>query len=141
MEKAKTFFEQNKKVIIGVVVVGLAIYLYKKHGWRLQRIVSPSAKNNSPESVISDTRKEQIEEIAGKLYTDIYETAFWTGHDYAPYEKALSLFDNEIIYLAKYYKSHLSDGLTLWEDIDSQWYTWGDSPAKLQVKLSELGQK
>ena len=128
---------KNKKLIIGIVIIILVIVLWQRHAWKLGRLFNPSQRNNSPEATINDARKEGIEKIANRIYEDIESTPIF-GHDYTPYEEALNLYDNEIEYLATYYKTHLNSGSTLWDSIDSQWYTWGYSPLKLQSKLKEL---
>lgn len=137
MKSVLNLLVKNKKIVIGIIIFIIIIVLWQKHAWKLGRLINPSQKNNSPDAVIKDDKKEAIEKIANRIYEDIESTPF-LGHDYTPYEEALKLYDNEIQYLATYYKTHLNSGATLWDSIDTQWYTWGYSPLKLQSKLKEL---
>ena len=140
----KDFFKKNQKMIIKGAIAFLIMYLIYKNWWRISALLRPKSKNISPDGQeglgISDARKGYIEGLAGEMYTDIYSTPF-TGHDYEPYQSAKGLFDDEIVYLADFYKNHLASGNSLYNDINSQWYTWGDSPTDLMNLLAANGKK
>jgi len=146
MENSKmpSFVKNNQKMIIKGIVIGVIVYLVYKNWWRISALLKPKAPNISPHTQdgngISDSRKTYIESIASDLYTDIYSTGY-TGHDYTPYTVALSFFDDEIIYLADFYKNHLAGGNSLYNDIDSQWYTWGNEASDLMNLLSANGKQ
>ena len=140
----KDFFKKNQKMVIKGIIAFLIVYLIYKNWWRISALLKPKTPNISPDTQngtgISDSRKIYIESIAGDLYADIYSTG-WTGHDYTPYTVALSFFDDEIKYLADFYKNHLATGNSLYNDIDSQWYTWGYEAQELMNLLSANGKK
>jgi hypothetical protein len=140
----KDLFKKNQKMIIKGVVAFVIVYLIYKNWWRVAAILKPKSENVSPDTEsgngISDSRKSYIEGIASALYSDIYSTG-WFGHDYTPYENANGLFDDEIVYLADFYKNHLSSGESLYNDIDSQWYTWGNEANTLLSLLASNGKK
>jgi hypothetical protein len=140
----KEYFKKNQKMIIKGVIAFVIIYLIYKNWWRISALLKPKSQNLSPDALagegISDSRKGYIEGLASELYEDIYSTG-WTGHNYAPYDKANGLFDDEIKYLADFYKNHLSSGNSLYNDIDSQWYTWGDEANTLMSLLASNGKK
>jgi len=136
-DKLSDFFAKNRKAIIVVIIIIVLIILWNKYGYLVARLFKPATQNNSPEA-LTDVRKKQIEGVANDIKQDIYETPFW-GHDYTPYITMLSYYDNEIIYGADYYKNFLSNGVTMYDDIDGDIYPTGDSADKLMNKLNELG--
>lgn len=133
----KDFLNKNKETIIKWLIILAVCYIVYKNWWRVEGMLKPVSRDNSPEA-LSDTRKNSLETIAGEMYNDIYHTPL-TGHDYSSYTKIVAMYDNEVIYLADYYKNHLANGNKLYTDINSQWYTWGNTPNELMTKLSELG--
>jgi len=135
----KKFLDKNKKTIIIVVAIIVIAFLLNKYWWKIERIFKPRVSNDSPDN-LTDARKLQIQGIANAMFQDIEHTSFWTGHDYTSYQQALTLYDNEIKYLADYFKNYSAAGAySLKAGIDSQIYTWGDSPAKLSNILAEVG--
>ena len=142
--KMPSFVKNNQAMIIKGIVIFVLIYLIYKNWWRISRLLKPKSQNVSPDTQegngISETRKAYIEGIASDLYSDIYSTG-WSGHDYTPYTVALSFFDDEIVYLADFYKNHLASGNSLYNDINSQWYTWGNEAEDLMNLLSANGKK
>lgn len=135
--ETQNFFAQYKKEIIYGVIILIVLYIVKKNWYKIQGIFKPAAETNSGQP-LTDQRKVALQLIATNLHKDIYETP-WTGHDYTPYAAALKLYDDELKYLADYYKIHLAQGVSLHTDISSQWYPFGDEPAALLSKLSGLG--
>jgi hypothetical protein len=142
--KMPSFIKDNQKMIIKGVIVLVVVYLIYKNWWRMARVLKPKSENTSPDTEngvgISDSRKTYIEGVSSDLYNDIYYTGF-TGHDYTPYSLANGLFDDEVKYLADFYKNHLSAGNSLYNDINSQWYTWGNEAENLMNLLASNGKK
>jgi hypothetical protein len=137
MKEVQEFIQKNKRAIIIIIVIVILFLLYRKYGYVLGRLFKPATQNMSPEA-LTDVRKAQIESTIKDIKTDIYETA-WSGHDYAPYERLLGYYDNEIIYGADYYKNFLANGNTLHSDLSDQWFVWGDVNKRVLDKLNELG--
>lgn len=136
--------------VISQVLIGFIILFFVILIWKNRYLISKAFETKAPNvgaaeqlaTPVLETRKPVIQSIGQDLKTDIYSTG-WSGHDYDPYNKALSLPDNELKYLAVYYKQNLSSplGRSLWDDIDTQWYWWSDAPERLQNKLSTVGEK
>lgn len=142
--KMPSFVKNNQAMIIKGIVVVVLIYLIYKNWWRISVLLKPKSDNISQDTQdgngISESRKTYIEGVAGDIYNDIYYTGY-TGHDYTPYTMALGLFDDEIKYMADFYKNHLSSGKSMYKDIDSQWYTWGNEAEDLMNLLASNGKK
>lgn len=141
MHGLSLFIRNNWKWIL-LLVIALILILYIRRNWyKFSHLFTPRNIDLEPgeSEVISEQRKRQIESIAQKLFTDIYNTPY-SGHNGDVYKEALSLTDNELLYLAKFYKRSVSGGNTLYADIDSQWYVWIDSPTTLMARLNKIGE-
>jgi hypothetical protein len=135
----KKFLADNKKTILIVVGLFLLAFFLKKYWWKVERFFKPRASENSPIE-LTDSRKSQLQAISNAMFQDIENTPFWTGHDYTSYEQTLAVYDDELKYMADYFKNFSSAGeYSMKVGIDSQVYTWGDSPAQVSNRLSELG--
>ena len=137
MKQVNEFVSKYKKEIIIFLVIVALFLIWRKYGYKLERLFKPQTSVNSPIE-LTDARKVQIESTVDDIHQDIYDTP-WTGHDYTPYDKFLGFYDDEIIYGADYYKNFLADGNKMYDDIDSQWYPTGDSADRVMKKLKELG--
>jgi hypothetical protein len=131
---------QNKYFWIGLFAIVAIIYI-SSNTYRLKRLFQ--GKNVDLEEGeskgLTEAKKNKIEKIGEEIKLDIYDTS-WLGHNYTPYEKALDMTDQEIVYLAEHYKSYLSEkGNSLYDDIDSQYYVTNRAPAELKARLSNIG--
>jgi hypothetical protein len=126
-------------IIIAIIII---LYLLNKNWYRIKSLWQPRDIDlETGESLnIPQQRKLEIEAIARLLYTDIYDTPF-TGHTVSVYEQALTLTDNELLYLSKYYKRNLTQGSWLWTDINNEVFAFTDVNTKLQLRLSKIGEK
>ena len=133
----KKFLADNKKTVLIVLGLLLLAFLLKKYWWKIERFFkAPPSKENS-QIPLTDARKSAIEGTASLIYTDIYNTPL-TGHNYSSYDTALGYYDDELEYCADYYQLYLASNNSVHSDIQSQWYTWGDSPERLQTKLAKV---
>ncbi len=134
------FLQKHKKVIIIIVVALILVLLYKKFGWKVARFFGGSVGNPMPEGAdITDQQKGALQDIAKLIYNDIYDTPFM-GHFYQSYTALNSLYDEYIIYAAKYYKNSLASGNSMATDIYSQTWMTDNAALDLRLKLKELGQ-
>lgn len=140
------------KIII-IFLLALAIYyLVKKYGGWLKDKFQSSDINYQPGETPNNAGytagggdigagKEYIENIAGDLYADIYDTP-WNGHSYTPYIQALGLSDSDLKYLAYHYKKYLTKGASLFVDIDDEIFAPGISfDSDLMARLTKIGEK
>ncbi len=137
-----TEFVKKYKTPIIIVVIIIAIYLlWNKHGYKLARLLNPSVKNTAP-IPLSDLRKNVIESHMADIHNDIKDVTYseWIGqgHDYSLYHTLLGWYDDEIIYGADFYKNFLASGTSFYEDLDGEWFFWGDVNNKVLDKLKEL---
>lgn len=132
--------------IVLATIVG--IMLIRRHWWKIRRTFKPKdidlKEGETATGKIPEYRRNVITEVAQQIRNDIYDTSV-LGHNYAPYQEAEEKFtDKELNYLANYYKKQLSDkNNSLYEDIDSQYYTQfyrTNYPAKLKTRLKKIGQ-
>lgn len=68
---------------------------------------------------VSDDRKQFLESVASKIYSDIYNTPY-TGHDCTLYESAYDLCDEELQYVAQHYRKALSRGSSIVQDLGEE---------------------
>lgn len=141
-----TLFIRNHWKIIVLIIIALLLFFYVRKNWqvikrKLGGIFTPRDISFEPgeDVVITEARKKVLESIASKLYTDIEYTG-WTGHDYTPYTEALALTDNELLYMATFYKRYQSGGNTLYSDIASQYYVTSSIPTQLMARLNKIGE-
>jgi len=140
----KEFLQKNKKqVLIGIIII-IGLFLLKRNWHKIAAFLNPAARRNNPDSVAGEVpqdRKNLLEDLAGKIYNDIQSTSIW-GHNAGLYSSALSYYDDELVYMAKFYKNQLSSGNSLYSDMSDQWYVNDsyDYSGQLYTKLSELGQ-
>lgn len=91
---------------------------------------------------ITDDRKKFLKDIAGRIYTDIYDTP-GTGHDCDLYTEANALCDEELEYVAVYYKQYLSNGVSIY----NEWSGWNGEYTLLcdidafKAHLARIGQR
>lgn len=137
MEELRKIWNSYQKEIIIIIVLIVLYLLYRKYGYKLDRLFNPSTSNNSPVAM-TDIRKSQIELITQKVKADIYSTPF-SGHDYTIYESFLTLFDDEIKYASDYYKNYLTAGGSLYNDLDGEYFVTGDVNSRVLDKLTALG--
>lgn len=125
-------------LIIGGAVLLILVY----RNW--DRIMRFFQKRNidfleGEDVIISPVRKSQIEGISQRLYNDIYDTPI-TGHNTGPYNDAIALTDNELLYMSGYYRRFLTRGESLKDDISSEIYTFTDVNNKLIARLNKIGE-
>lgn len=131
-------------IIIAVVIVLILIRNRHKIANLFEAKAPDRSAEDQGEQPIPDSRKQFIHGLANNLYNDIYETP-WLSHNHLLYSQALGLMDNELKYLATYYRQNLSSGSTLNDDIGGEWYsldfpTTSDAPYKLRTELSRVGE-
>jgi hypothetical protein len=97
---------------------------------------------------ISETRKRYLQNLASRLYDNIYSTLTFeggnlanSGHPAELYNEANALTDNELLYLSGYYKRYLSNGATLYSDIDGEYFFFSDAGKQLMAHLSKIGER
>lgn len=135
-----------RNLIITLIILIILIVLWRNK-YRIKKFFTPKAPNQGSEDQLEqeivESRKYVIEILAGNLEKDINNTGW--SHDYGLYSTALGLADNEIIYLAQYYRENLSPSESLYDAIGGEWYTWDwyyeEWPWELQARLADVGQR
>lgn len=130
------------QIVIVVAIILIVYYFYNKTKTKFVELTNPHeiVLLQGESSTITPQRQSEIKLIGQNIFNDIEDTPF-TGHNYDVYNQALSLTDNELNYLADYYKQFLSIGKSLWSEIDSQYYVTSGIPAKLQTRLATIGKR
>lgn len=129
-----------------LIVIAILIILYVLHRYIAPKIKKATQKQDTvfipgETSDLSPQQQSSIKLIGLHIFNDIQDTSV-TGHTYKPYQDALLLTDNELHFLAQYYKRYLSSSSeTLHDDIDSQVYVFGGEPAKLIARLAAIGEE
>jgi len=144
------------KIILIVVIIIIIYLLYRKFGYRLknlfqakdiksQQIILPNGEvvTVSTKSDIPASQKLILENLAEDLKKDIYGLNI--THETELYKRASSLSDVEIDYLADYYKRYLTDGVSLYEDMNDEEYSCYVQDCtgvkSLLVKLEKTGNR
>lgn len=118
--------------LIVVFIVLLVIYfLYRKYSTDVRNLFQPrditpsnivlpdgSVVTVSTTADLPQSVKSSLEGLAGEIKTDIYGANL--THEMELYKKASALSDVEIDYLASYYKRNLTNGVSLYEDMNNE---------------------
>lgn len=137
-------FKKHKNLIIIGSIALIVGYIVYQNRYKILRLFNPSSTNPSPEAVsgepISNSKKIELEKLAGKLYSDIYSTPLF-GHTYSIYKEAANLHDDYLEYLATFYKVYLASGHTLYDDLAWEWFNNPSSQGALMDRLKILNLK
>lgn len=132
------FFYKYRWWIAGIILAIIIFIIIRRNIYKLKGKFAPRDINLEKEP--SDERKTYLEGLARRLYTDIYDTPFFTGHDGGLYKEADALSDTELLYLSRFYKRYLTLGTSLKSDIDSQWYPFAGGVTELLTHLQKIGE-
>lgn len=142
----KTQLKDKTKWIFILVIVGIFFIVSRKADWAGkidQALFSPTDIDHScGDAKVSEDRKTFLKDMAGRIYTDIYNTPLF-GHDCSVYTEANALCDEELIYVADYYKKYLTSGVSIYSNL-SGWngeYTLFCDFDTLKAHLSRIGQR
>lgn len=137
----------NKSKWTIIVVLGLVIFIImRKADWAGkidQALFAPRDIDHDCGDVkVSEDRKDYLKGVADQIYNDIYNTPI-TGHSCGIYTEANGLCDEELVYVAEYYKKYLTSGRSIYNDL-SGWdgeYTIFCDFDSLKAHLSKIGQR
>lgn len=139
------------QVVVVILLLLFVIYLYRQYGYKLKSLLqtkdiktSTVVDENgdiivvSSQSDLTESMKNNLQDLAGRIKQDIYGINI--THDMDLYKKAAALSDAEIDYLASYYKRNMTNGTSLFEDMDNELVScyvqdcsgWNDLFTKLQ---------
>ena len=131
------------RVIIGIVIAFILYLFIRKYWHRIVLLTQSSDIDWEPgeSKVIPNAREAELKGMAADLYSDIYDTPT-TGHTNSLYIDANDLSDNELKYLAKYYRKQLTQGTYLYTDVDNEWFGLAyNFDTRLMVHLAKIGEK
>ena len=121
-------------ILIGVVALIIIISIWRN--WDKIQSRYLSKKTGDWQSyAITDKRKADLQLLAEDTYDKIHGIG---GLSSIHLDKLLSINDNELEYMAKYYENQLSEE-SLWTDIDDEWLPATNKDEQLQQKLDNLG--
>jgi hypothetical protein len=123
------------------IIVGLILLLLiLRRNWYMIRGWFQPSDIDGQQGPPDASRLPYLKALANSLYVDIYDTPL-SGHTYEIYEEALELPDNELKYVSKYYRQHITSGVWLYEDIDNEGFSlWTNIDTQLMAKLSKVGE-
>lgn len=132
-------------IILGAIIL---LIILRKYGGSviqsLKNLISPENIDFAPGEpvILSKQREEEIRAIGDLISADIEDTPVGS-RNVAAYEAANALTDNELKFLAKYYKTLDSDEYGLWKAIDSETYYFSAATEanKLKSRLAKIGYK
>ncbi len=94
--------------------------------------------NIRPPSGASQTYLTTLNSLADDLYTNMYTL----GKNAKPeMDAAMQLNDESLIYLARYYKAFVSDGVPLFRDVEEEVMPWTRVDNELADRLRQLGER
>lgn len=132
------FLNKYKWWIIAIILAIIIFIIVRRNIYKLKGKFAPRDINLEKEP--TDERKSYLEGLARRLYKDIYDTSFLTGHDGDLYKEADGLSDSELLYMSRFYKRYLTLGNSLDSDIQSQWYPFAGGVTELQSHLHKIGE-
>lgn len=141
----KTFLIKYRKVIIWIIIGLVVFFVIRKNWWKIKSWIQPRDLNvEGGQTTVEPSRKPYLDALAKKLYDDIYNTPL-TGHTEALYKEADVLSDVELLSLSRFYKRSLTQGVSLYEDINNERFSpFGstiDAAGSLMAHLSKIGER
>lgn len=137
---------KNKKVVYAIIAIIVAFLLYliiRKYWQQIALFFQPADIDWEPgeSKVIPQARKAELKGLAADLYSDIYDTPT-SGHTNSLYIEADNLSDNELQWMAEYYRKQLTQGVYLYTDVDNEWFGLAyNFDTKLMAHLAKVGEK
>jgi len=133
------------KWVIRIIIILLIVYVLRRNWWYIKNLFKRSDVRLEPgeKLFISDDRKSELESLALAINQDLKSTSWYhiTGHDHSLWTSITGqTSDNELKYLARYYKKYVSGGSSLYKDIDNKWMYSTDIDEKLMARLSKIGE-
>jgi hypothetical protein len=130
----------TKKILMYIVIAIVLMWLYKQYWFEFKQWITGSDLSNpAGEEGISESRKNELKDIASDVYYDIENRNFYE-HISSPYKRANNLNDEELKYSADHYKKILTGGkFSMRYDIDTQWYPTFNDANRLSVRLKSIG--
>ncbi len=144
------------KLILIVVFLLIVYLLYRRYSSVVKNLFQ--AKDINKEQIVltngqvitvgsaadlPQSQKNYLEDLAGKIKSDIYGLNI--THQMDLYKTASGLSDAEIDYFAGYYKRNLTNGTSLYEDMDNEAYSCFVQDCtgvkNLLVKLEKTGNR
>lgn len=127
---------------IGLVI--LLLFLIGRKYWHIiSRWFQPSDITLEPgeSKIIVPSKEAALKGLAAQLHSDIYDTPI-LGHTTSLYVEANNLTDNELKFLAKYYRKQLTQGTYLYTDVDNEAFNiFTNVDSMLMAHLAKVGEK
>lgn len=141
----KLLIIKHRKIIIITIILIVVFFIARKNWWRVKALIQPRVINTeNGKTTVSPGREPYLQQLADKIYQDIYDTPV-TGHTESLYTEANALSDVELLYLSRYYKRSLTSGVTIYSDLQSEWFAlFGstyDAVNALANHLSKIGER
>ena len=140
--KGATKLLSNPKVqkFLLYLVIGLVIlYILNRSVPKFERWMRSTflpVRGDNVNAPISDTRKAELENIAGELYDAIYGIP-GAGFVEKAMGSVLALPDNEFTYVVQYYEKFLSDN-SMYVDVDWEIMPFDTEDDKLLTRLKDM---
>ncbi len=125
---------KSKWFWIGLILLIIIFYVWRN--WDKLKSKFGVITGDFQPGDITEKREGVLESLAQDAYDSIYSVTGDTGDTL---ERVNALNDNELDYLARYYKSALTRGNTLYEDVDNEFMPLDDVDETLMGKLNRLG--
>lgn len=136
----------KKHIIIAVAVlvalVALGFYFYHKGKKTVTIQALPEDLPGNPGSVNSGSSNDEIKIVAQSLYDDM-KGFNYAGHNYEPYNKAITFSDTDIVKLYNTFNTlyQADSGETLTQWITNENYYYSDIPDSLLKRFAKLNLK
>jgi hypothetical protein len=127
-------------ILLFLVALGYYFYRQGKKGITIQALPFDQPTNPSTGATQgAPTNDNQIKVLAGSLYSDM-EGFNYGGHDYAPYNEAITLSDTDLVKLYNVFNTlyQVKSGQTLKQWIESENYYYADVPNSLLKRFAKL---
>lgn len=134
---AGAFVRQNWRIIIAIILAIVVIIIIWKFWDRIKGFFRRTYGHYGQE--VPEYRKVQLEQIATQAKAAIYDPTTLSGTKAEILNQIFAINDDELLYLAKYYKT-IAQGNSLYMDIDDEFLPGIEIDEKLMARLAALGE-
>ncbi len=128
---------KNKWFWIGLAT--LIVLLIIRANWQYLKAKFARSFGDFTGEKISDSRQAVLNGFADNLHQSIHTSVAW-GDTVDALNNISGVNDDELRYIARYYKRALSRGTSLYTDLNNEWMPLTDIDEQILTRLSKIGE-
>ncbi len=118
-----------------ILVIIIILLVFRRH-WNWLKAKLGRSYGDFTGQAIPEEKKGDLKSLSENIYEEIYATF---GNPTKFIKEANKLNDDELLYLARYYKSALTRKTSLYTDVDDEYLPFTSEDEALMLRLSKLG--